>query len=67
MTLLGGINMVDYEPWGGNYTSTIVQNNFIFGGFASENATAGEVYGTNDEDAIIKCVLHLLSPFNAGT
>ena len=28
-TLLGGINMVDYEPYDGNYAGTIVRNNII--------------------------------------
>lgn len=28
-TLLGGINMVDYAPYDGNYTDTIVRNNII--------------------------------------
>lgn len=28
-TLLGGINMVDYDPYDGNYTGTIVRNNVI--------------------------------------
>lgn len=56
MTLLGGINMVDYDPWSGNYLNTIVRDNFIFGGFATDTAVAGETKGENDEDAIIKCV-----------
>ena len=54
MTLLGGINMVDYEPWSGNYTNTIVRNNMIYGGFANEPAAGGETKGVNDNDAIIK-------------
>ena len=32
-TLLGGINMVDYLPWNGNYTNTVVRNNTIIGSF----------------------------------
>lgn len=28
-TLLGGINMVDSQPWGGNYTGTVVTGNTI--------------------------------------
>lgn len=28
-TLLGGINMVDFDPYNGNYTGTVVQNNVI--------------------------------------
>ena len=54
MTLLGGINMVDYDPWNGNYTNTIVQNNVINGSFATSPAEAGETKGDNDEDVIIK-------------
>ncbi|EJF62335.1 hypothetical protein DICSQDRAFT_135925 [Dichomitus squalens LYAD-421 SS1] len=54
MTLLGGINMVDYEPWSGNYTNTIVRNNMIYGGFATEPAVSDETKGVNDDDAIIK-------------
>jgi parallel beta-helix repeat protein len=53
-TLLGGINMVDYEPWLGNYTGTTVHNNTIFGGFANEKATNDSTEGINAEDAIIK-------------
>ncbi|KIP04892.1 hypothetical protein PHLGIDRAFT_92862 [Phlebiopsis gigantea 11061_1 CR5-6] len=53
-TLLGGINLVDYLPWKGNYTNTIVRNNHIVGGFATENPEGTETKGTNDEDVIIK-------------
>ncbi|KAF8914331.1 hypothetical protein CPB84DRAFT_1758992 [Gymnopilus junonius] len=52
-TLLGGINLVDYEPWSGDYTGTVVYDNTIYGGFAEgENDSDGK--GTNPEDAIIK-------------
>ncbi|KAI0353125.1 hypothetical protein OH77DRAFT_1484457 [Trametes cingulata] len=54
MTLLGGINMVDYDPWNGNYTNTVVRNNVIRGGFATETADAGETKGVNQNDAIVK-------------
>ena len=54
MTLLGGINMVDYDPWSGNYTNTIVRNNIIRGGFATDPAETGESKGVNEDDAIIK-------------
>ncbi|KAI1796114.1 hypothetical protein LXA43DRAFT_653957 [Ganoderma leucocontextum] len=54
MTLLGGINMVDYDPWNGNYTNTMVRNNMIYGGFATGPAVAGETKGENDDDVIIK-------------
>jgi hypothetical protein len=53
-TLLGGINMVDYDPFSGSYAGTVVRNNTILGGFAAGTATAGETKGQNFEDAIIK-------------
>ncbi|KAL0950113.1 hypothetical protein HGRIS_010110 [Hohenbuehelia grisea] len=53
-TLLGGINMVDYDPFSGDYTSTIVRNNLISGGFAHDSPDDGASKGTNLEDAIIK-------------
>ncbi|TFY67658.1 hypothetical protein EVJ58_g1503 [Rhodofomes roseus] len=53
-TLLGGINMVDYDPWSGNYTNTIVRNNLIMGGFATSDEEPGDADGTNSEDVIIK-------------
>ncbi|KIK53276.1 hypothetical protein GYMLUDRAFT_49452 [Collybiopsis luxurians FD-317 M1] len=53
-TLLGGINMVDYDPWNGNYTNTVVYNNTILGGFSDEKPEAGESDGTSTDDVIIK-------------
>lgn len=53
-TLLGGVNMVDYDPFSGNYSGTVVRNNTIMGGFAAGPAEAGEAKGVNSEDAIIK-------------
>ncbi|CCM01736.1 uncharacterized protein FIBRA_03802 [Fibroporia radiculosa] len=53
-TLLGGINMVDYEPWKGNFTNTIVRNNTIRGGFATSKELSNQTYGTNKDDVIIK-------------
>ncbi|PCH40953.1 hypothetical protein WOLCODRAFT_150976 [Wolfiporia cocos MD-104 SS10] len=53
-TLLGGINLVDYEPWKGNYTNTIVRNNLIRGGFATSKELANETKGSNADDVIIK-------------
>jgi len=53
-TLLGGINMVDVEPWGGNYTGTIARNNTILGGFATDSKSATQEDGSNAEDVIIK-------------
>jgi len=52
-TLLGGINMVDYRPWAGNYTGTTVYNNTILGGFANEYLN-NSPDGLNAEHAIIK-------------
>ncbi|VDB97125.1 unnamed protein product [Peniophora sp. CBMAI 1063] len=33
-TQLGGVNMVDVQPWGGDYSGTVVQDNLIVGGLA---------------------------------
>lgn len=46
--------MVDYLPWSGNYTDTIVRDNTIVGGFATELPLAGQTDGDNDEDVIVK-------------
>lgn len=41
----------------GNYTNTVVRDNIILGGFASDNPDSPtETKGENDEDAIIKSV-----------
>ncbi|KAI0698572.1 hypothetical protein BC835DRAFT_1333827 [Cytidiella melzeri] len=54
-TLLGGINMVDYDPWKANFTNTIVRNNRIAGGFATDQPTSSnDTYGMNNDDVIIK-------------
>ncbi|KAF8257325.1 hypothetical protein EI94DRAFT_1818245 [Lactarius quietus] len=53
-TLLGGINMVDVLPWGGNYSGTIVRNNTIIGGLATDSKSATQSHGTNVDDVIIK-------------
>jgi len=53
-TLLGGINMVDYEPFLGDYTGTVVRDNTILGGFATSTEGPGEPKGSNQDDAIIK-------------
>jgi hypothetical protein len=49
--------MVDYDPFSGNYSGTVVRNNTIMGGFAAGPAEAGEAKGVNSEDAIIKYVV----------
>ncbi|KAI0080875.1 hypothetical protein K474DRAFT_1682362 [Panus rudis PR-1116 ss-1] len=53
-TLLGGINLVDYDPFNGDYTGTVVRNNMIMGGFADDKPEGSDQKGVNDEDAIIK-------------
>ena len=59
-TLLGGINMVDYLPWLGDYTGTIVQNNIIMGGFAANSSTSAlQEDGESADDVIIKSVIFL--------
>lgn len=46
--------MVDYDPYFGDYTGTIVTNNTIAGGFSSEKAEAGETKGADSQNAVIK-------------
>jgi len=53
-TLLGGINMVDYDPYNGDYTGTVVTNNTIMGGFSTDTPQADETKGADSHDAIIK-------------
>ncbi|KAI9432391.1 hypothetical protein H4582DRAFT_2113168 [Lactarius indigo] len=53
-TLLGGINMVDVTPWGGDYSGTVVRNNTIIGGFATDSMSTTQSDGTNVDDVIIK-------------
>lgn len=48
--------MVDYDPWSGDFTGTIVYNNTILGGFAT-GVSHGTSKGLNTHDAIIKWVL----------
>ncbi|KAF8514858.1 hypothetical protein BU17DRAFT_68219 [Hysterangium stoloniferum] len=48
-------NLVDYNPWKGDYDGTVVRNNSIVGGFATDSPTdAGDNRGSNNESAIIK-------------
>ncbi|KAI9447929.1 hypothetical protein H4582DRAFT_1897235 [Lactarius indigo] len=53
-TLLGGINMVDVTPWGGDYSGTVVRNNTIIGGFATDSDSATQTDGDSVDDVIIK-------------
>ncbi|CAK5275164.1 unnamed protein product [Mycena citricolor] len=38
-TLLGGINLVDYLPWGGDLSRTVVRDNTIVGGFRMDDSS----------------------------
>lgn len=49
--------MVDVVPWGGNYSGTVVHNNTIIGGFATDSDSAFQNDGVNVDDVIIKSVL----------
>lgn len=52
---LGGINMVDYDPWSGDFTGTVVENNIILGGFATSGTNPSDSEeGKNAEDTFIK-------------
>ncbi|KAF8961109.1 hypothetical protein BDZ97DRAFT_1257674 [Flammula alnicola] len=53
-TLLGGINLVDYDPWSGDFTGTVVHDNVILGGFATDGQNRTDAKGSNFEDAVIK-------------
>jgi len=55
-TLLGGINMVDYTPFMGDYSNVLVYNNIIQGGFSTDQPELGKKLGSNSNNAIIKCV-----------
>lgn len=46
--------MVDYLPWKGNYTNTVVRNNTILGGYATSPDDDSDTKGTNADDAVIK-------------
>lgn len=48
--------MVDYNPFGGNYTGVIVRNNTIRGGFATTPEQPGQTKGDNNETVIIKSI-----------
>lgn len=52
--MLGGINMVDVVPWQpfGNYSGTVVENNYIAGGFATSQGNS--TFGPNNASAVIK-------------
>lgn len=45
--------MVDYDPWNGTYDGTVVRDNTILGGFATDTFD-GNSKGDNKDDAIAK-------------
>lgn len=54
-TLLGGINLVDFGAFNGDYSGTVVHDNTIYGGFATDDEDDdGQTKGENDDDSIIK-------------
>jgi len=53
-TCLGGINLVDYDPFSGNYTDVMVRENTIIGGYANVRPSINPQYANNTENAIIK-------------
>lgn len=57
--------MVDYDPWNGNYTNTVVRDNVIMGGFSTDTPQPGESKGANSEDVIIKYVSAGNDPVNS--
>jgi len=49
--------MVDYDPWSGDFTGTIIRDNLILGGFATDAIdNDNNSKGNNFENAIIKQV-----------
>lgn len=53
-TLLGGINMVDYDPFLGDYSGVIIRDNTIYGGFATTQERPRETRGDNNRTVITK-------------
>jgi hypothetical protein len=49
--------MVDVTPWGGDYTGTVVRNNTIIGGLATDSRSATQPDGKNVDDVIVKSVI----------
>ncbi|KAI0286456.1 hypothetical protein BC826DRAFT_82182 [Russula brevipes] len=49
-TSISGINLVNV----GNYTGTVVQNNTIIGGFATDSKSASQTRGQNANNVVIK-------------
>lgn len=46
--------MVDYDPWSGDYTGTVIHNNTMLGGFATDKPEGSDTKGENADDATMK-------------
>lgn len=46
--------MVDYDPYNGDFTGTIVTNNTIAGGFSTDTPQAGVSDGADSYGVLIK-------------
>ncbi|KAK7049767.1 hypothetical protein VNI00_005798 [Paramarasmius palmivorus] len=54
-TQLGGINLVDYSPYHGNYTGTVVRNNTVLGAYADTEQRSFDLRkGENRDHVFIK-------------
>jgi parallel beta-helix repeat protein len=53
----GGINMVDYLPWSGNFTDTVVYNNTIVGGISTGRPSGKKTLGPNTNGTMFEYVL----------
>jgi hypothetical protein len=51
--------MVDYDPYNGDYTGTVVTNNTIAGGFSNDAPQPNKTKGADSHDAIIKSAICL--------
>lgn len=58
--MLGGINLVDFNPWNGNDEGVVVEDNVIIGGIASRPYSPGSNIGPSDSGAIIKWVTNVI-------
>ncbi|KAG8991722.1 hypothetical protein FRB94_012283 [Tulasnella sp. JGI-2019a] len=56
LRVTGGINLVDFPPWDGDYTDTIVEDNLIeaIGSFISVGIAIGPATWTSDIDSIAR-------------
>ena len=61
--------MVDVQPWGGDYSGTIVRDNFIIGGLADPTDGIEANTGTNADGVIMKydSLCQFLNPYRSLT